>query len=99
MFQALCTCIPGTTPTGNLASLVNQILIFFNQGPALAVVVLKCQARRGVRIEGVQESSEDWTLRVEVGAGLLLQQFPHPQGKPAGQCGHSDSLQEGRSHA
>lgn len=61
--------------------------------------MLKCRARRGVRIEGVQESSEDWTLRVEVGAALLLQQLLDSPGEPAGQCGHSDRLQEGRSHA
>ena len=52
-----------------------------------------------MRIEGVQESSEDWTLRVEVGAALLLQQLLDSPGEPAGQCGHSDRLQEGRSHA
>ena len=36
------------------------------EGSPLAVVVLKCRARRGVRIAGVEEASEDWTLRVEV---------------------------------
>ena len=38
------------------------------EGAPLAVVVLKCRARRGVRIAGVEESSPDWTLRVEVNA-------------------------------
>ena len=40
-------------------------------GSPLAVVVVKCRARRGVRIAGVEEASEDWTLRVEVGSTVM----------------------------
>jgi transmembrane protein 132 len=35
-------------------------------GPPVAVLAVKCRARRGVRIAGVEEASKDWTLRVEV---------------------------------
>ena len=32
----------------------------------VSVIVIKCRARRGVRIQGVEETSRDWTLRVEL---------------------------------
>ena len=35
-------------------------------GPAITVIVIKCRARRGVRIEGIEETSPDWTLRIDL---------------------------------
>jgi len=35
-------------------------------GPPVTVVVLKCRARRGVRIAGIEETSSDWTLRMDL---------------------------------
>ena len=35
-------------------------------GPPVTVIVIKCRARRGVRIEGIEESSSDWTLRIDI---------------------------------
>ena len=34
--------------------------------PPLTVVVIKCRARRGVRVEGIEETSGDWTLRLDI---------------------------------
>ena len=65
------------------------------EGPPLAVVVLKCRARRGVRIAGVEETSQDWTLRVEVGVWPSPRGYP-PPGEFPGQHRHGDGLQEGR---
>ena len=38
------------------------------QAPAspVAVIVIKCRARRGVRIQGIEETSGDWTLRMDI---------------------------------
>ena len=35
-------------------------------GPPVSVIVIKCRARRGVRIEGIEETSQDWTLRIDL---------------------------------
>lgn len=35
-------------------------------GPPVTVIVVKCRARRGVRIEGIEETSKDWTLRIDL---------------------------------
>ena len=35
-------------------------------GPPVSVIVIKCRARRGVRIEGIEETSSDWTLRIDM---------------------------------
>ena len=32
----------------------------------MSVIVIKCRARRGVKIEGIEETSSDWTLRVDI---------------------------------
>eukprot|EP00092_Neocalanus_flemingeri_P018939 GFUD01020515.1.p1 GENE.GFUD01020515.1~~GFUD01020515.1.p1 ORF type:complete len:1459 (-),score=271.45 GFUD01020515.1:1899-6275(-) len=32
----------------------------------VSVIVLKCRARRGVRIAGIEETSDDWTLRIDL---------------------------------
>ena len=34
--------------------------------PPVTVIVVKCRARRGVRIEGIEETSGDWTLRLDL---------------------------------
>ena len=36
------------------------------EGVPVSVVVIKCRARRGVKIEGIEETSEDWTLRIDL---------------------------------
>ena len=35
-------------------------------GPLVSVIVIKCRARRGVRIQGIEETSSDWTLRIDL---------------------------------
>ena len=35
-------------------------------GAPVSVIVLKCRARRGVRIAGIEETSDDWTLRIDL---------------------------------
>ena len=37
----------------------------FQDSVPVSVIVIKCRARRGVKIQGVEETSSDWTLRVE----------------------------------
>jgi transmembrane protein 132 len=38
----------------------------------VSVIVIKCRARRGVRIEGIEETSDDWTLRIDLnGRGTI----------------------------
>jgi len=32
----------------------------------VSVIVIKCRARRGVRIAGIEETSDDWTLRIDL---------------------------------
>ena len=32
----------------------------------VSVIVIKCRARRGVRIQGIEETSGDWTLRMDI---------------------------------
>ena len=36
------------------------------QASPVAVIVIKCRARRGVRIQGIEETSGDWTLRMDI---------------------------------